>query len=133
MKHFYKYIEPIPSFYHHSIFPLEIKQSTIPNAGLGVFSLTDIPKNTYIDGYYGDKFSNPTSRYFITITDEIGIDAVSYPRCYMAMLNDSYNTLFQNNCEFIINEKDQTVSVWTIKEIKSGEELFTSYGEDYWK
>jgi SET domain-containing protein len=51
----------------------------------------------------------------------------------MAMLNDSYNTLFQNNCEFIINTKDQTVSVWTIKEIKSGEELFTSYGDDYWK
>jgi hypothetical protein len=112
---------------------LKIKQSTIQNTGLGVFYLHDIPKNTYIDGYYGDTFSNPTSAYFISVTDEIGIDAGSYPRCYMAMLKDSYKSQFQNNCEFIINAKNQTVSVWTIKEIKSGEELFTSYGDDYWK
>jgi len=131
-KYFYKYIEPIPSFYHNSKYELEIKQSNIKNAGLGVFSICDIPENTYIDGYYGDIFSIATSRYFVCITDEIGIDAGSYPRCYMAMLNDSFNSLFKNNCEFIINVKDKTVSVWTIREIKKGEELFISYGEDYW-
>jgi hypothetical protein len=41
-KHFYKYVEPVPGFYHHSTFQLEIKQSTIQNTGLGVFSLHDI-------------------------------------------------------------------------------------------
>lgn len=47
------------------------------------------------------------------------------------MINDSYHSYFDNNCEFIITEKN--VEIWTIKNIKKYEELFISYGNDYWK
>ena len=52
------------------------------------------------------------------------------------MINDAHNSSFENNCEFrLINKKkvfDRKICLYTIKDIKKGEELFASYGEDYW-
>jgi SET domain-containing protein len=50
----------------------------------------------------------------------------------MGMLNDSYGTTYSNNCKFVVDLDSDTVEVWSIKDIKIGEELFISYGEDYW-
>jgi len=129
-KKVYKYIEPIPSFYHNSIYQLEISKSTISNAGLGTFTKENIPINTFIDFYSGDLFSIPTSKYYFSIDDTIGIDAGLYPRCYMAMINDGFT---KNNCEFKVDKKDKIISVWTTRHINAEEELFASYGEEYWK
>lgn len=132
-KHEYHYIEPIPSYYHTSKFNIEIRDSNIKQAGQGVFALEDIPENTLIDNYLGTYQSIPTSRYYFYIKEGVGIDAGNYPRCYMGMINDSFKSTFVINCKFIIDEETNKVSVWSNRKIECGEELFISYGEDYWK
>ncbi len=126
----YSYVEPILSYYHTSPYTLDIRASTITNAGLGVFAEKDIPAGVCIDAYTGDLLSIPTSRYYFQIEEGIGIDAGSYPRCYMAMLNDGFE---KNNCMFRVDSEKIQVSVWSKRDIKTGEELFVSYGDDFWK
>ena len=126
----YNYVEPIPSYYNTSPYTLDIRASTIANAGLGVFVCKDIPAGAYIDAYTGNLLSIATSLYYFQIDDGIGIDAGSYPRCYMAMLNDGFE---KNNCEFRVDDETRQVSLWSIRDVVAGEELFVSYGNDFWK
>jgi len=132
-KHPYQYQPTPPSYYHNSEYSLEIRDSTIKEAGLGVFAKAPIPAGTFIDEYKGDYFKRPTSRYYIAITDDLGIDAGSYPRCYMGMLNDVIGSRNEYNCEFLVNVEEKRVRVWSTREILAGEELFISYGNEYWK
>jgi hypothetical protein len=64
-KYNYKYTQPTPSYYHNSKFNIEIRDSNIRDAGLGVFINEDIPTNTLIDGYTGEYRSRCISRYHI--------------------------------------------------------------------
>ncbi len=131
-KYNYSYIEPIPSYYHNSKFDIHIRNSNIKEAGLGVFTNEAIEANTMIDGYTGEYRSRCFSRYYFLIREGLGIDALDYPRCYMGMLNDSFGSKYSNNCKFVVDLQKDTVSVWSIKDISPGEELFISYGSDYW-
>jgi hypothetical protein len=131
-KYKYTYIEPVPSYYHSSRFNIEIRNSNIREAGLGVFTNEAIAANTMIDYYTGEYRSRCFSRYYFLIREGLGIDALDYPRCYMGMLNDSFGSKYSNNCKFVVDLKRETVSVWSIKDISPGEELFVSYGEDFW-
>jgi hypothetical protein len=128
----YIYIEPTPSYFHSSAFNLEIKKSNIHNAGLGVFTHDFIPKDAHIDGYFGDFMSFSNSKYYFCIKDGVGINALNYPRCYMAMINDAHQTTFTNNCRFEVDTYANIVTVWSNCDIQSGKELFISYGEHYW-
>ena len=120
-------LKETPEYFHNSPFELEIRESTIKNAGKGVFAKSFIPKNVCIDEYVGDvKKFNPMGGYYFEIREEYGIDARNYPRCYMGMLNDSRNIY---NCEFKV-EGDR-VYVWSISDISIGDELFICYGDSY--
>ena len=123
---------PLPSYYHNSKFCLEIKKSNIENAGFGVFSNTFIPADSFIDFYQGKIITKNCngSSYFFHIHDLKGIDAIEYPRCYMAMLNDAHNSSFENNCEFRVTENEK-VEVWSIVDIYPDEELLVDYGDEY--
>jgi hypothetical protein len=131
-KYSYKYVEPEPSYYNNSKYKLEISQSYIIEAGLGVFTNEFIPANSFIDNYTGDYSSRCFSNYYFRIREGVGIDALDYPRCYMGMLNDSHGTTYSNNCKFVVDLEKDTVSVWSIKDIQEGEELYISYGSEYW-
>jgi SET domain-containing protein len=48
----------------------------------------------------------------------------------MAMINDSHNSQYTNNCEIRIN--NYNIEIWSIRNIEKGEELFMSYGNEYW-
>jgi hypothetical protein len=54
----------------------------------------------------------------------------------MAMINDTYKTNYNYNCEFIINESNsdynKKVEIWSISDININEELFIDYGDNYW-
>jgi hypothetical protein len=133
-KYKYKYEEPLEEYYHTSTYKLQIGSSTISNAGKGVFADECIKHNTLIDYYYGHEISYiGTGAYFVAFEDGsriLGIDASSFPRCYMAMMNDAYKTQFLNNCRLdIIDEK---IEIWSIMDIYPGQELFMSYGSNYW-
>ena len=132
-----KVINTEPSYYNNSEYKLKIDTSTITNAGDGVFALEPIAKNKFIGYYEGDvMFHIKCGSYYISINDECGINAICYPRCYMAMINDTYKTDYKYNCEFIINESNddynKKVEIWSNSDINTNEELFISYGNHYW-
>jgi len=94
----YKYIEEQEEYYHNSSFQLKIDKSKITLAGKGVFVEEAIPANSFIDYYTGDEcYSLKCGTYFVEINDSYGINALTYPRCYMAMINDSYGSPYTNN------------------------------------
>ena len=70
--------------------------------------------------------------YCLEITKNVTIDAAEYPRNYMAMINDSKGSKFNNNCKFVVNKKDFLASIVSTRDIKNGEELFIDYGPVYW-
>lgn len=130
-------IDTEPSYYNNSEYKLKIDVSTIKNAGDGIFALESITKNKLIGYYEGDvMFHINCGSYYISINDEHGINAICYPRCYMAMINDTYKTDYKYNCEFIINESNndhnKKVEIWSISDININEELFINYGNYYW-
>jgi hypothetical protein len=124
--------QTITQYYHRSVFDLYVANSQIHKAGMGVFTQQFIPKDTIIDEYYGDVYeiSHSPSRYFFEIEEGLGIDAFNLPRCYMAMINDTYGTNHSYNCEFIVNTR--RVFVKSLTTIEPGQELFISYGDQYW-
>lgn len=133
-------------YYHNSSFDLYIKTSNIHNGGLGVFTSSFIPKDSLIDEYSGElKIGIFGGEYYFSITDLLGINALNYPRCYMAMLNDaSYKPTskrglkkfiphnYKNNCYFVVNEETNKVYIYSLVDILPNYELFVSYGEHYW-
>jgi hypothetical protein len=126
-----------PSYYNNSQYKLKIDTSTIKNAGDGVFALEPIAKNKLIGYYEGDVIFNiHCGSYYISINDKCGINAICYPRCYMAMINDTYKTDYKYNCEFVINENNSNynkkVEIWSINDININDELFIDYGNYYW-
>jgi hypothetical protein len=123
-----------PTHYHTSSFSLTIASSNISNAGKGVFTNDFIPANTIIDEYYGDvhDISYSSSRYFLEITPTCGIDAFNFPRCYMAMVNDTYGTSRETNCTFVIDQCARRAFIQSTVDILPQSELYISYGDEYW-
>ena len=133
----YTYVEPKEEFYNDSNYNLSILPSMILNAGRGVYTAEMIPENSYIGKYCGQRqYYMNCGSYFVKFLDKPGgIDAITFPRCYMAMINDSYGSLFKNNCKMveIVDETGEpSIEIWSINTIHPGEELFMSYGGDYW-
>ena len=121
-----------PTYYHNSRFELEIRPSMIDGAGLGVFAKNDIPTNSFIDYYTGDICRGlKGGLYFFAINDTLGINAEAYPRCYMGMINSNHGTAYDLNCEFVVDQEKETVAVYSIREILAGNELYVSYGTEY--
>jgi len=125
-------------YYNNTKFILDIKPSNIKNSGNGLFSLQNIPNETMIGYYIGDILSgnNKVTNYSFQISKKYFIDAKEFPRCYIAMINDAKNSQFVNNCEFRIIEKklkkNYKICLYSIKDIKKSDELFASYGDEYW-
>lgn len=124
---------------------LEIKESNIKNAGNGVFTKEFIPKDSRI-GFYEGIVSNDErliTDYTFTLSDKWFVDGFHYPRSYIAMVNDPFDGTFEYNCEFDVQHvtksgkqlrfKDRRVFLKAIKDIEPGEELYASYGDDYWQ
>jgi hypothetical protein len=126
------YKEEKEEYYHNSKYNLKIHNSNIKLAGKGVFTEEPIPINSFIDFYTGDSYYNvKCGMYFVEISDIYGINAIAFPRCYMAMINDAYNSQYTNNCEIRI--ENDNIEIWSLRNIEKGEELFFSYGNEYWK
>jgi SET domain-containing protein len=125
-------------YYNNTEFILDIKPSNIKNGGSGLFSVQYIPKETMIGYYKGDILygNNKVTDYSFQISAKYFIDAKEFPRCYIAMINDAKKSEFENNCEFRIIEKriktNNKICLYSIKDIKKGDELLACYGEEYW-
>jgi SET domain-containing protein len=131
---------------------LEIKQSSIPNSGLGVFAKEPIAKGTAIGRYSGlgmnqealdKKYGTKTAEYGLTVTcsnaadcgtvqasekhfHKVCIDAVEFGN-WACRINDGPHSGLKDNVAF-----GDDGTVYATKNIRAGEELLTNYGSDYW-
>ena len=131
------------NYYNNTKYKLFIGKSKIPNAGLGLFTAENIPADTFIGYYEGEivKDDNVTD-YSFELSKKYFIDATKFPRSYIAMVNDSYKSNFIDNCEFrmiyydsnnkVIPPTKRKIALYSTRKIKKLEELFASYGEEYW-
>lgn len=119
---------------------VEIKNSKITDAGKGLFAKKKIKKGDFICWYFGvliekDFVLNEyyDSDYLLSNPhNELIIDAADPSSCYGRYINDSLG-LKKNNAEFIFYDNTFSAGVIATKNIKKGEEIYLSYGMEFWK
>jgi uncharacterized protein len=120
---------------------LEVKDSTIPNSGKGLFTKTFIPKGTIIVEYKGrrttwkeveDDYKNG---YIYFISGSKVIDAKSYKKALGRYANDAKGLSrikgINNNSVYEVD--GDKVFIKSVKDILPGSEVLVDYGKDYWE
>ncbi|MQP24352.1 SET domain-containing protein-lysine N-methyltransferase [Flavobacterium sp. LMO8] len=122
---------------------LYIQDSQISNAGKGLYTAIDIYPNEIISLFKGEiltekeaqkRVSENNDRYFINRLDGSILDSMNV-ECFAKYANDAeaFTKLeFKNNCKIALDEYENICIIAT-KKIKSGQEIFCSYGKKYWK
>ncbi len=116
---------------------LEIKKSTIPNAGLGLFATSNLKADTFICEYKGEiQYEIMSGPYVLELgkgkylNGNSSINVGSYSNeCHR---NDKINCYCQGNNARLILNIDDRVYLRLTRNVKAGEEIFTSYGNSYW-
>ncbi|MGV8994969.1 MAG: SET domain-containing protein-lysine N-methyltransferase [Flavobacterium sp.] len=121
---------------------LYVETSQIPNSGNGLFTAIDIYKDEMIAVFTGDILNESQAtesaekgndRYFIIIPDGSTLDSMNSD-CFAKYANDSNvnsETALKNNAKIAFDDDGQ-VGLIALRKIKSGEEIFCSYGKLYW-
>lgn len=109
------------------------KKSSIPNAGNGVFANTDIRKDHAITVYSGEKVDDKPncSEYVIQLQDGSYVIGDSTPQVGNGLGSFINRLAAKKNCEIEENEEYQQLIVVATKNIKKGDELFTTYSRGY--
>jgi hypothetical protein len=122
---------------------LYIQDSQITNAGKGLFSAIDIYKDEIISFFKGEILTEieakkraqlGNDKYFMNMLDGSILDAM-HSECFAKYANDAeaFSKLeFKNNSKITLDDEDNVCLIAT-KKIKSGGEIFCSYGAKYWK
>ncbi len=130
-------IEAIESDY------LYINPSQIPNAGSGLFTAIAIYKGENVAVFKGKILTNVQAiergkvgkdKYFILLLDGTIMDCM-HVKCFAKYANDakgSTTSLYKNNTKITLDDNNN-VCIAAIRNIKANEELFCSYGKEYWK
>lgn len=120
---------------------LQVKTSTLPNAGRGLFTKKFIPKGSLVTEYRGkittwkdadhDDGRNP---YIFYVTRNHVINAKEEENAFAKYANDArgYKKVpgLNNNGIYII--KGKRVFLQALKDINPKEEIFVAYGKEYW-
>jgi uncharacterized protein len=121
---------------------LYIKESTLPNAGKGLFTKKAIPKGTRIIEYVGKrstwkevKDDDGKNGYIFYINRNHVIDARPTKKAYARYANDARGLV---RIKGVVNNSDYVVDglkayIESKKDIPAGGEIFVDYGKDYWK
>ncbi len=145
-----------------SVSKLEIKESTIPNAGRGVFAKVDISSDEspcYYDGYSKPKKCSLEEESYLLCNKIVGyktpktdtgvaqiindcstIDLTEFPKnenllarvVFIFTEIKRYLTCAQNQCNIVHNGANDGWKFYVYRKIKAGEELFFSYDVYYW-
>ena len=120
---------------------LEVKTSTIPGAGKGLFTNSFIAKGSQIVEYKGtittwEKVKDDASNgYIYFLKPNYVIDGRDHPKSLARYANDakglSKTKGKANNARFL-NEGLRVFLIAT-KDIDAGEEIFADYGRNYWQ
>ena len=122
---------------------LYIKKSQLPSAGYGLFIAIDIFEDEIISVFEGELVNKTQLRqrikdgldlYFINLPDGSMLDCMNV-ESFARYANDAAGYArsgFKNNA-YIGMDDDDRVCLIALKDIKTGSEIFCSYGKDYWK
>ncbi len=118
-----------------------VKRSQLPGAGKGLFAKIDFSKGDRITEYAGRrrkwkdvKHEDGYNAYLLRLTRTTAIDARNSksPGRYA---NDAAGLVkikgLRNNAEYLIYGNKCFIEA--IRKIKKGEEIFVSYGKEFWK
>ena len=120
---------------------LIIKKSTIPGAGLGLFTRRPILKGTFIIEYKGRispwkkvNSMDGANPYIMYVNRNHVIDALSFKKAKAKFANDARGLKKikgkTNNSVYI--KKGLRVYIQAKKNIEAGSEILVNYGKDYW-
>lgn len=120
---------------------LEVKPSTLPNAGMGLFTNIFIPKGTRIVEYKGrittwnDVKDDHENGYIYTVNNNHVIDAKKTLRALARYANDARGISrikgMTNNCDYVNDGLKAYIE--SKKDIQPGQEILVSYGDEYWQ
>ncbi len=123
---------------------LYTKESTIPNAGLGLFTKKFIPKGENVVQYKGkvttwkkiSKRDDGENLYIMYVTEKNVIDASKSKKSLARYANDAKGLTrikgLKNNGIYVHDTKGR-VFIETKRDIEAGEEIFVGYGKEYWE
>lgn len=123
---------------------LLVKESQIPDAGKGLFLCVNKKKGDLIALFRGEVLSyeeaeqraaNKEDGYFIDMSNGTILDSM-HVECFAKYANDALGvgkSKFKSNSEIQLSGHTDVVYLIAIRDIKAGEEVFTSYGRKYWK
>ncbi len=120
---------------------IQVKESSIPNSGKGLFTKLDIPKGTRIIEYKGRITSwkeadidEGRNAYLFRVKSYHTIDARPTLKNLARYANDAKGFQkikgLRNNCVYVIDGLQ--VFIESVKDIAAGEEIFVDYGKEYW-
>lgn len=120
---------------------LFVQESTIPNAGQGLFTHVAIPKGTRIIEYTGKvstwekaDHQEGLNAYIYYMSDDNVIDASKRKKSLGRYANDARGMKkikgLLNNCVYV--EEGLRVFIESTKPIPAGGEILVSYGKEYW-
>ncbi|MET4694264.1 SET domain-containing protein [Endozoicomonas lisbonensis] len=127
---------------------LTVSESTIAGAGNGLFADQDIDKGEFITWYGGPVINvdseerEKLSEHYEDWSHLAGIDrhtviqSPKQPEPGMGgggFINDGINIFTPPNVTFVPISERQCIYIKSLRPIDKGEELFVSYGTDYWK
>lgn len=115
---------------------LIVKRSQIKDAGNGLYTDIDIAYLTPVIEYKGEIRQHDEDHdhtYCYAITEELCIDATDISLSNKARyVNDPFESKHEPNLEWFSDGFRKRLWLLATKDIKAGEELFISYGEEYW-
>jgi SET domain-containing protein len=119
---------------------LEVKESTIPRAGRGLFTTKFIARGTRIIEYKGrvrkwEEVQYCDGNYYIFyVNEDHVIDCGRNNKSLARYINDAKGLQkvkgFRNNAEFVVD--GLRVFVEAKESIPAGAEIFAAYGKEYW-
>jgi len=110
---------------------LYIDTSTLPNSGYGVFTRGFIPKDTVIEVAHTIHIPEEEREYMSTVIKYDFSKPGSNDTLVAMGFGGIYNNRKDYNVEWI--STDKTVVYKTIQDVYPGEELFVTYGPNYFE
>jgi SET domain-containing protein len=120
---------------------LEVKRSTIPASGKGLFTKKFIPKGTRIVEYKGKittwkevKHDNGSNGYIYYVNRNHVIDARTYTKALARYANDARGLQKVNGItnNAVYTEDNLKVYIESTKDILPNSEILVAYGKEYW-
>jgi SET domain-containing protein len=120
---------------------LFVKRSTIPGAGLGLFTKKPIAKGDLIAEYKGRvstwkevEHQNGTNPYILYLNRQHVIDALPYKKSLARFANDArgFKKVRGKTNNAIYVSFGKSVFIQATRKIPARSEIFVSYGKEYW-